>query len=187
MKSPTRFIIEPVGGQYVSTKNVGGQEIIMTTSIEEAKDVNRIGKILEIPLIYEGIAKEGDLCVVHHNVFRTTYDDKGYPKESAFFIEENKFYVTEDLLYMVIRDGVKMPTEDNVFISPIEREDKWEGKVEERHTGIVRYGNKTLEKYGVNEGNKIIFRKFNEYEFNIEGERLYLMRANRIMAILQEN
>lgn len=187
MESPTQFIVAPFGGQYVNTKMVGQEEMIINSSIEEAKDVNRIGVILEVPMIYEGIAKEGDLCVVHHNIFRTTYSDKGVPLESNHFIEENKYEVPVELCYMVIRDGKHIPLEDNVFISPIEIEDKWQGRIEERHTGIVRYGNPLLEKSGVKEGSKVIFKKNAEYEFNINKERLYLMKNSRILAVLQEN
>jgi len=185
MKSLYRFIIEPKNGnQYNNTKKVGDVELIINTSIEEAKDVQRIGKVLALPELFETEVQVGDEVVVWHNVFRKVYNDQGIPVESNHYIKDKMFYVTPDLVYMVIRDGKKIAIHDNVFVEPVKTLDKWEGEKLQQHVGIVRYANDYLKKQGINEGDKIAFRKNCEYEFEIDGEKLYKMSNHRILAKL---
>jgi len=183
-KSPFKFIIEPVGGQYNNTAEVGGKTLIINSSIEEAADVNRYGKILALPLIYSGNAQVGDVCVVQHNVFRITYNDKGVTVQSNHYLKDGIFHVDSELIYLLIRDGKKIGFEDNVFVEPVFAETEYEGKIESPHIGIVRITNPKLEKIGITEGTKIAFYQGCEYPFEIDGQRLYKMSNKRIMATL---
>jgi len=183
-KSPFKFIIQPIGGQYNNTAEVGGKELITNTSIENAEDVNRYGKILALPLIYDGNAQVGDVVIVQHNCFRITYNDKGVPTQSNHYLKDGIFHVDSELIYLLIRDGKKIGFEDNVFVEPVFIETEFEGKIENPHIGIVRITNPKLEKSGITEGTKVAFYKGTEYEFFIDGQRLYKMSNRRIMATL---
>lgn len=185
MRSTFSFVISPKGGkQYNDTKKVGAVEMITCTSIEEAQDVQRIGIIRQLPMIYDGDARIGDECIVQHNCFRITLSDKGVPAESNSYIDKDNFVINPELVYMVIRDGKKIAIDDNVFIEPIFREEKWHGKVEVKHIGIIRYPNKYLLDKGITEGTKVVFYKNTQYLFNIAGKSLYKMSNKRILATL---
>lgn len=188
IKSLTNFIISPLNGeQYINKKKIGDSEIIINTSIEDHLDTQRIGVVQSVPLTYKGEVRKGDEVVVHHNVFRITYNDKGVPMQSIYHVEDNLFSITPDMMYMIIRDGKKMAFDDNVFIQPFNHEDKWEGLKEMQHTGIVRYASEALKLSGIKEGDTIAFRKNCEYEFVIDNERLYNMKNHRILAKLKSN
>lgn len=185
MFSSNKFIVKPKNNQqYNNTKKVGDVELIINTSIEEAKDVQRIAEVISVPLLFKTDVIPGDEVILWHNVFRITLNDKGIPVESNFYIKDGMFYVSPDLIYMVIRDGEKKAIHDNVFIQPIHEKDKWEGENEKQHVGILKYGDETLKSLGINEGDKVVYRKNCEYEFEIDGERLYMMKNSRVLAKL---
>lgn len=185
VKSPFKFIVKPLNGElYNNTKVVAGKVLVINTSIEEAYDVQRFAEIIELPLIYKGNAKVGDICVVQHNCFRITYSDKGVPTYSNHYLKDNLFHIDSELIYLLIRDGKKIGFEDNVFVEPISVETQFEGKIESPHIGIVQISNPKLEKIGVTEGTKIAFYRGAEYEFLIDEQRLYKMSNKRILATL---
>lgn len=183
-----RFIIEPKNGdQYINEIQTSTGGLIVNSSIEFANDIQRIGVVKKVPSFFKGVIIEGDELVVQHNVFRITYNDKGIPLESLHHIQDNLFWVTPDLVYMVIRNGVKMAFLDNVFLEPYFYEDEWEGIKELENVGTLKYINDELRKQGVSEGDLVCFRKNCQYEFNILGERLYVMKNKRILAKLNPN
>lgn len=184
--SPNRFIISPKSNsQYNNVKKIGDSEIIINTSIEDAKDVQRYAKVVSLPINFKGgDIQKGDDVIVHHNIFRITYNDQGVPMQSDMHITDNLFFADQDLVYLSIRNGQKKGVNGYVFIKPIEEETKFEGKKEIEHVGIIRYICKELEEQGLKEGDKICFRKNCEYEFNIDEERLYMMSSKRILAKL---
>ena len=185
MKSLYNFIVEPKNKErYNNTIKVGNVDLVVNTSIEDAKDVQRIGIVKSVPLLYNTEIKVDDEVVLWHNIFRIIYDNKGVPVESERYIKDDLFYVEPDLVYMVIRDGKKIAIHENVFVEPLKIHDKWEGEKEHQHVGIIKYANQKLLNSGLKEGDKIAYRKNCEYEFTIGNERLYLMKNNRILAKL---
>ncbi len=180
-----RFIVHPLNNErYNNTQNTGGKELIINTSIERAKDVNRIGVVVSLPMNYDGNVIVGDQVVVQHNVFRTYFDGAGIMRESDWHIKDNLFFVQPELVYLIIRNEVKISVDNFCFILPIFEEERWKGSVEQEHIGIVKYSNEGLRKEGVLEGDKIAFHNECEYEFEIDGDRLYRMKSHRILAKL---
>lgn len=178
-----RFIISPVNGeQYINTKKIGDNELIINTSIEEAIDVQRLGVVRSLPMNYKGDVEVGNVVVVHHNTFRITYNAHGIPYQSENHIKDDLFYVSPDCVYMVIKDKEKIATDDNCFIKPIVKKDFWHGEKELERIGIVKYPSKKMINDGVVAGTKISFRKFCEYEFNINNEKLYNMKDYRVLS-----
>jgi len=181
MKAPYKFIISPINNeQYVN--QIGN--LIVNTSIEEAEDVQRIGVVESLPFSYSGFIKKGDLVVVQHNVFRITLDDRGFPRQSDNFIKDNLFGVTPDIIYAVVRDGKIMSSDDYIFVEPIVEEDFWLGKQTVKNQGFAKYVNPTMEAQGVIQGVRIALGSFSEYLFEIFGEKLYLVRNKKVMAVL---
>lgn len=185
MRTPFQFVISPINNeQYINTIKSGNSELVINTSIEDAQDVQRIGEVISCPFNYKGVIRPGDLVVVQHNVFRITFDDWGVPRQSTNHIKDNLFAVTSDIIYMVIRDGVKIASDDYIFVEPIVEEDFWLGKQELENVGIAKYVNKELERQGVFSGTKVAFGKSAKYLFEIFGEKLFLMRNKKILAIV---
>lgn len=179
--APFKFIISPINNeQYVN--QIGN--LIVNTSIEEAEDVQRIGVVESLPFTYSGFIQKGDLVVVQHNVFRITLDDRGIPRQSDNFIKDNLFGVTPDIIYAVVRDGKIMSSDDYIFVEPIVEEDFWLGKQTLKNQGFAKYVNPTMEAQGVIQGVRIALGSFSEYLFEIFGEKLYLVRNKKVMAVL---
>ena len=55
---------------------------------------------------------------------------------------------------------------------------------EEPLMGLVKYTNEYLISKGVNKGDKVSFQPDSEYEFNIDGEKLYRMFDKNITMVL---
>ena len=101
MKSPIFFIVKPKGdSQYV---NNADNLLVRNTSIEDAKDVNRVGIVHAVPTIYNTIVDIGDEVVLHHNTFRITFNQKGIPVHSNSYISDNLYFVYPEMIYMVIK------------------------------------------------------------------------------------
>lgn len=182
---PDSFIVTPFNGEkFITTKKVGDKTLIINTSIENAKDVNRIGIVISLPLNYEGNIQVGDKVVVQHNVFRTYFDGKGLTRESDSYIKDNLFQVLPEQIFLIFRGDEVISVDNFVFIEPIIEEKKWIGSVELEHVGIVKYSNRILKAQGVFEGDKIAFKTDSEYEFVINDKRLYRMRTKNILAKL---
>ena len=181
MQLPYKFLISPINNeQYVN--KIGN--LIVNTSIEEAENVQRIGEVINVPFDYQGFIQKGDLVVVQHNVFRITFDDWGVPRQSDNHIKENLFGVGPDIIYAVVRDGKIMSSDNYIFVEPVVEEDFWLGKQTLKNQGFAKYVNPTMEAQGVVKGVRIAFGSFSEYLFEIFGEKLYLMRNKKVMAIL---
>ena len=185
IQSPYKFIVSPINGkQYNDTKIVGDVELMVSNSIEEAIDVQRVGVVRGLPFGYNGDVIIGDLVIIHHNVFRIMFDDKGIPRQSANYIKDDLFSVSRDEIYMIIRNGEFIPTDDNVFVEPIVEDSFWHGKKELENEGIAKYVNSNLQRQGVINGSKIAFKQGSKYEFDVLGQRLYMMKNRRIVAFV---
>ena len=66
------------------------------------------------------------------------------------------------------------------FVKPIKEIDSLVNKKEKDYFGILKYSNKSLEAVGLKPGALVVFTPNSEFEFIIEGERLYCMKSNDI-------
>ena len=171
------YLIEPLGSEYNNTKNIAGVDLVVNTTIEDAAFVNRLGVVVATPKNSE--IKVDDIVVLHHNVFRTYLNMKGKKTKSNEFFRDDLYLVSPDRIFLYSRDGKWKTIENYCFIKPVDKEqDKSYFQVEklQEHTGVVYFGNKNLESLGVFEGDRIGFTKNSEYEFEIEGQKLYRMQ-----------
>lgn len=185
MKSPYFFLIRPVGNEYTNEIEIAGQKIIINSTVEDHKHVNRFAEVIEVPIHYDGPIVSGDTIIVHHNVFRIYYDMKGRARKSPNFIQEG-VYMIEPFQFYMYHDGSNWySVEDWCFVRPIDKENTYlyETGLEE-NTGVLVYGNPKLEDMGVKKGHKVKFTKNSEYEFHVDGEVLYRMSTKDIVATL---
>ena len=53
--------------------------------------------------------------------------------------------------------------------------------IEQKHIGILKIRNSSLEALGINEGDTLGYTPYGEYDFIVDDERLYCMKSNDIV------
>lgn len=190
MRSPYNFIISPIGDQYSNTKNIDGVEVTFNTSLDLAKYVNRVGVVIELPTYYKGNIKVGDVVVVHHNIFRTYHDMKGRQTKSPEFFRDDLYIVSPDRVYLYKSNGIWRSNLNYCFVKPIARiqnELLHSTDKEEKHVGVVVYPSSNQEdNLNLKSGSFVAFTKNSEYEFEVDGEKIYRMYDRDVVIELNE-
>ena len=174
MRAYKDFIVSPIGGRYNNSKEVNGKELILNTEIFNHQYINRKAKVVATPLLFSSPLNVGDEVIVHHNVFRRWHDIKGKEKNSRSYLEENKYLISEDQVFLYKKkDWIAMPGFS--FIKPLVAIDNFNTENERPLMGIVKYSDGTFDKEDL-----VGFKPNSEYEFIIDGERLYRIMNNFI-------
>tara|TARA_R110002110_G_scaffold164637_1_gene364851 strand:- start:53 stop:616 length:564 start_codon:yes stop_codon:yes gene_type:complete len=187
MKSPFYFIVTPLNEKrYNNIADYDGVDFITNTSQENFKASNRMAKVVSTPVNYTGDICVGDLLVVHHNVFKIYYDMQGRQQSGKSFLKDNTFFVDETQFYAYKHNGEWKCHSNNCFVKPIDKKEYFIEKpgTEEALVGVMKYSNKELDKLGVYNGTVICFEPESEYEFHIDGEKLYRMYTRNITMTL---
>ena len=181
MKSVFDFIVEPYGQRYNNEVKVGDKSLIINTQIETFKAVNNIAKVIEVPLSYKTPVKKGDLIMIHHNVFRRWYNVRGEEKNSKSYFKDGLYFVQQDQVYLYKRKDKWKSFGDRCFVAPLKDNVEIHNVLEQNLIGVLKYGNSALEALEINEGDLIGYKPFGEYEFLVDGQRLYCMKSNDIV------
>ena len=176
MKSLYQFIVKPLTNRYNNIKKVGDESLIINTTIENHRFVSKEAVVVSVPAAYSSPIKVGDKVIVHHNLFRRWYDQKGRERNSSTFFKDDLYFCTPYQIYMY--NG--KCNLDYCFIKPILNKDDLRLGKEQPNVGIVKYSNSYLEALGITPGTLITFTPNSEFEFIIDGERLYCMKSNDI-------
>ena len=131
------------------------------------------------PAAYKTKIKSGDEVYIHHNILRRYYDVRGLEKNSATYFKDNLYFCAPEQIYMY---NLKSHL-NYCFIKPIQNQSLLRNRKEQPNIGIVKYTNNTLEALGITPGTLITFTPNSEFEFIIDGERLYCMKSNDIALI----
>ena len=119
MQSLFSFIVEPKNGRYDNEVDIDGKKLIINTTMDDHKYVNRVGVVKSIPKIGKTNIKIGDEVIVHHNVFRRFYDVRGVEKNSSSYFKEDLYFCFYDQIFLYKQDNkVKAPF-DFWFVKPI--------------------------------------------------------------------
>jgi len=180
MRSIFNFIIAPKEDRYNNKKSVGDKELILNTEISDHKYVSRNGVVLETPLEIKTDIKKGDEVILHHNVFRRWYDMRGREKNSAGFLDENKYFVDADQIFLYKRNKEWRAIKGYCFVKPIESINKFNINSERPLIGIIKFVDKELQKNGIKKNDLVGFTPESEYEFVVDGERMYRVTTNSI-------
>jgi hypothetical protein len=175
MKSVYNFVVAPINSRYNNTKKVGDKELIVNTEIFNHQYVSREAMVKAIPTVGETDIQVGDKVIVHHNVFRRWHNVKGIEKNSRSYFDEETYLIASDQIFLYKRNNTWEPQKGYCFIKPIKSTNELDVDKEKPLTGIVKYSDGT-----VNEGDLIGFRPSSEYEFIIDGEKLYRVLSNFI-------
>ena len=183
MKSPFNFIVRPCNGRrYDNLKEVGGIELITSVSQEDHTASNRYAEVIQTPVRYSGPVEIGDTLLVHHNVFKYYYDMKGRQKSGRSHLMDDLFLIEPDQYYMYKKEGLWHTHDKYCFVKPAERVEHYlqaQGR-EQPLVGYIRYINEQLKGFGLSEGDKVSYLPDSEYEFDVEGEKLYRMFTSQI-------
>ena len=181
MKSLYDFIVKPLGDKYKNTVKIAGKDVVINTKIENWKFVNRLAKVVETPLAFKSGIKKGDIVVIHQNVFTTFYDMRGEKKKSRSYFKNDLYFCGLDQVYLYKNKNGWNTVGDRCFITPIKSNDSLTLDKERELVGILKYGNKSLEALEINPGDLVGYTPNGEWEFLVEGKRLYCMKSNDIV------
>jgi len=168
MNSPFYFIIKPLGERYNNSVDVDGKEILINNEIYNHEYVNRHAVVVSTPLAYETNISIGDTIIVHHNVFRRILNVKGKEKNSRSFIGEDTYTVSPDQIFAYKKEDQWKPTEDYIFVSPVKNDWKYSLNPEKPMVGSVAMLDGEF-----NKGDIVGFSPNDEYEFIIDGKKMY--------------
>jgi len=181
MNSLYDFIITPIDGRYNNTKKIGDETLILNTSIEDFKAINKEGIVLKTPLAFKSSIEVGDRVMVHHNIFRRFYNIKGKEQNSRSYFKEDMYFCSVDQLYLYKKKDQWNGFLDRCFVQPIKENNKYRINPTKPNMGIIKYNNSKLKKLGIKVGSLVSFKKEREFEFVIDNELLYCMKLNDIV------
>jgi hypothetical protein len=180
MKPYNDFLITPVGGRYNNIKAVGDKQLIINTEIANFKTINRKGLVLQEPSNRNTEIKKGDEVIVHHNVFRRWHNMHGEEKNSRSYLSEKEYLVSDDQIFLYKRNNSWKALDGYCFVQPIKDNDKLSLDKEKPLVGIIKFVDKTLAKQEVQVGDLVGFSPNDEYEFLLEGRKMYRVRSKFI-------
>ena len=175
MKSVYNFVVTPKGERYNNKKKVDGGELILNTEIFNHQYVNREAIVISTPIVGDTDIKPGDTVIVHHNVFRRWHNVKGIEKNSRSYFNEDTYFINHDQIFLYKRDKEWIAPKGYCFVKPLKAVDQFNIESEKPLQGIVKYSDCT-----VNVNDLVGFRPSSEYEFIVDGERLYRVLSNFI-------
>ena len=175
MKSVYNFVVKPKGKRYNNTKDIDGVELILNTDVSNHKHTNREAVVISAPIIGDTNIKPGDTVIVHHNVFRRWYNVKGIEKNSKSYFNETTYFITQDQIFLYKRNDKWIAPKGYCFVKPLKAIDQFNIESEKPLQGVVKYSDSTVEV-----GDLVGFRPNSEYEFVVDGERLYRVLSNFI-------
>jgi hypothetical protein len=176
MKSLYSFIVKPYNKRYDNIRKVGDKQLIINTTIEDHQFISKKAVVVSTPAAFDTKIKKGDIVYIHHNIFRRWYDQKGKERNSSTFFKDDLYFCSPEQIYMY---NLK-PHLNYCFVKPILNKSNLSLSKEQEHFGILKYSNSSLEAVGLTPGDLVIFTPNSEFEFIIEGERLYCMKSNDI-------
>ena len=175
MKSVHNFVVTPKGDRYNNTKEIEGGSLILNTEIYNHQFVNREATVISTPIAGHTDIQAQDTVLVHHNVFRRWNDVKGREKNSRSFFNESTYFIAPDQIFLYKRHNEWIAPNGYCFVMPLKTVDQLNTESEVPLMGIVKYSDNT-----VDVGDLVGFRPSSEYEFIIDGQRLYRVLSNFI-------
>ena len=180
MKPLYDYIVKPLGKRYNnSIKLAGDKELILNTEIFNHGYINRKAIVISTPVNNIHKLQEGQEIIVHHGIFRRWHNIKGIEKNSRGFLNENEYLAQPDQIFMYKQSGWNC-IKGYTFVKPIKSTDKYSTEKERPLVGIVKYSDGTFLPTQL-----VGFSPNDEYEFVVDGERLYRV-MNRCINIEYE-
>ena len=168
MKSIYNYVLKPKGGRYNNSKKVGDKDLILNTEIFNHQYINRQATIISTPIIGNTDIEVGDDVIVHHNVFRRWHNQHGEEKNSRSYFKEDTYIISQDQIFLYKTFWQWKTIPGFCWVKPIKNFNKLDINQEQPLMGIIEYADK-----GFNKGDLVGFTPNSEYEFVIDGQKLY--------------
>ena len=169
MKTIYDFLISPLeDNRYNNVQKIGDKEIIINTELYNHQYVNKEAVVQSVPIAYKTPVKVGDKLLVHHNVFRRFHNMKGKEVNSRSYYGDGNYFANLDQIYMYKNEGKWKALNGYCFVKPLVNDDMFDEEQERLLIGIVKYSDGTIE-----ENELVGFKPDSEFEFIVDGERLY--------------
>ena len=181
MRGVFDFIVEPVNGRYDNEIKIGSKKLITNSNIENFKFISREAKVISTPTAFKSPIKKGDTVIIHHNVFRRYYNQKGKAVDSSKLFKDNTYFCQPDQIYLYKSKDKWNAVGDRCFIMPIKNKDPFSLDKEQKCVGILKIGNSSLEALEITEGDLVSYKQNREFEFVIDNMRVYCMESNDIL------
>jgi len=113
MNSIYSFIITPKKKRYNNEIKIGDKSLITNTNVEDHNLVSKEAIIASVPLAFKTAIKPGDEVMIHHNIFRRWYDQKGNQRNSSSYFKEDLYFCNIDQIYLYkrITSGTQLKTD----------------------------------------------------------------------------
>ena len=185
MKALGQFIVKPAAGKlYDNKRKTENGSYLINTNFENHEATNRIAIVISTPINYKGNVREGSEAIVHHNVFRKYNDIRGDESYSSGLIKDDLYLVDAEIEIYAHRES-KTDLWTSIypysFVTPIKNDSNlYKVEAEKNLYGIMKITNPYLQSIGVEVGDEICFKPDSEYEFNIDGEKMYRINSANI-------
>lgn len=184
MISPIYFVIKPKAERLYSEVQEG---VIASTTIEDHKFVNRMAEVVSVPLMYNGPISVGDEIIVHHNIFRKFLNVKGKEIFSNFRVKDNLYRAPQETVFAYKKPGGDwLATDGFLFVSPVENFDIFTSGREKALYGVVEITGDCMQDKNIIKDTKVCFRPNSEYEFVVDGKKLYRIRESGICLVFRK-
>ena len=168
MKSVYNYVVKPKGGRYNNSKKVGDKDLILNTEIFNHQYINRQATVISTPIIGNTNIEVGDDVIVHHNVFRRWHNQHGIEKNSRSYFKKDTYIISQDQIFLYKTFWQWKTIPGFCWVKPIKNFNKLDIDQEQPLMGIIEYADK-----GFNKGDLVGFTPNSEYEFVIDGQKLY--------------
>ncbi len=180
MRSLYSFIVKPFDKRYNNEKKVGDNSLLTNNNIESFRHISKKAIVVETPAAFSTEIKPGDTVMIHHNIFRRYYDMKGNEKNGSTYFKDNLYFATLEQVYAYENERGWKSNLDYCFIKPLKEISSYSTDKEQKHIGILKYDNNSLNELKIATGDLIGFTPRSEFEFIFNDERLYCMKSNDI-------
>tara|TARA_B100000767_G_scaffold112109_1_gene107101 strand:- start:1356 stop:1739 length:384 start_codon:yes stop_codon:yes gene_type:complete len=106
---------------------------------------------------------------------------KGEKKKSRSWFKDDLHFCAIDQIYLYNKGGDWKAFGNRCFISPIKDTESLTLDKEKSLVGILKYDNSSLNALGINSGDLVGYTPNGEWEFLVDGKRLYCMKSNDIV------
>jgi len=184
MKPLFLFLIEPLDGRRYDSECVleNGSVFSLSVSQQDHLSTQRQALVLEVPHGYTGPVNKGDTVITHHNVFRKIYNQKGKETSSNHSVGNGTYVVEPSLIYMHKSNGSQWEAiRPYIFVSELPSDDRTlDSSSIKQLFGLVEFSSDP----DIPVGKIISFQPESEYEFHIDGRKLYRMYERNVTLVI---